>query len=279
MEGSRWRLSFQAVLTAAINDLVEHGFDSMERIERWTRQLRVAAEQSLISSASLEQQMRDGLSAIYRKLVDQGQVAKYHAGIKRFTIEKVRPALRSELDRRIMASANLIKLNRAQAIEKTLQRFQGWSTSIPAGGVSAEKRNEVKTVVRKSLAQLPFEQRRVLIDQGHKLTGAISQILAVDGGAIAGVWRSHYRQPGYNYREDHKDRDSKVYLMRDSWANRAGLVKKDAVGYYDEVTAVGQEPFCRCNMIWLYNLRDLPEDMLTAKGREALQSVRRADAA
>ena len=78
-------------------------------------------------------------------------------------------------------------------IEKTMRRFQGWSTSIPPGGVSAEKKADVKKDVRKSLKQLPYEERRVIVDQGHKLVASISEIIASDGGAIAGRWRSQYR--------------------------------------------------------------------------------------
>lgn len=261
--------SFYDVLTAAIDDMIEKGFDSVERIERWTRELRAAAERSMVDPAVLEQTLRDGLASIYRKMVDRGGAMKFNPGVERFTIEKLRPILRSELDRRIMASASLIRLNRQQSIDKTLQRFQGWSTSLPPGGVSGETKRDVKTNVRKSLASLPFEERRVLIDQGHKLAASINEIIATDGGAIAGRWRSHWRQAGYNYREDHKERDEQVYLVRDSWAHQAGLVTPGIVGYYDDVTAVGQEPFCRCYMIWLYALRDIPADMLTAKGKEA----------
>ena len=276
--------TFQEVLAAAIADMAEFGFDQIERVDRWTRELRAAAERSLISPESLEQQLRDGLAGAYRKLVDEGGIFKMHPGIERFTLERIRPALRSELDRRIMASANLIKLNRAQAIEKTLQRFQGWSTSIPPGGVSGETKAEVKATVRKSLAALPFEERRVLIDQSHKLIAAINETVAADGGAIAGSWVSHFRTPGYQFRPDHKERDGLVYLIRDSWAHQAGLVRKGPVHkgpadsksaglYYDEITAVGQEPFCRCYLIFFYALRDLPEEMLTAKGKDALASV------
>jgi hypothetical protein len=265
--------TFQEVLAAAVADIIEHGFDSAERIERWTRELRAAAERSLISPISLEQQLRDALAATYRRMVDQGGLFKYSPGVERFTLEKVKPALRSELDRRIAASANLIKLNRTEAIEKTLRRFQGWSTSIPPGGVSAETRKDVKANVRKSLAQLPFAERRVIIDQSHKLTAALSEILASDGGAIACEWRSNYRQPGYDARPDHIERDGKFYLVRDSWAHRAGLVKKNRDGYYDEHEAVGQLPFCRCYAIWKYALSALPDDMLTAKGKAALASA------
>jgi hypothetical protein len=271
--------TFQDVLAAAISDLVTHGYDSAERVEKWVRELRMAAERSLISAASLEQQLRDGLAAVYRRMVDQGGALRYNPGVERFTLEKLRPALRGELDRRILASANLIKLNRAQAIDKTLQRFQGWSTSIPKGGVSGESRAEVKANVRKSLASLTWEERRVAIDQGAKLVAAINDIIAVDGGAIAGFWVSHYKQQGYNFRPDHAERDSREnggqpFLIRDSWAARAGFVKKGKLGYADEVTAPAQEPFCRCYFRFAYALRDLPPEMLTAKGKAALASVR-----
>lgn len=271
---TRKQQTFQDVLAAAIVDIVENGFDSVERIERWTRELRMAAERSLISPASLEQQLRDGLAAVYRRMVDQGGALRYNPGVERFTLEKLKPALRNELDRRILASANLIKLNRAQAIDKTLQRFQGWSTSIPKGGVSHETRSEVKANVRKSLASLPHSEHFVLIDQGHKLIASINDIIAADGGAIAGQWSSRWRQAGYDYREDHKERDGKFFLIRDCWAHVAGLVKKGKAGYVDESTAPAQEPFCRCNYKYVYNIRDLPDDMVTAKGKNALREVR-----
>jgi len=266
--------SFQDVLAAAIDDILANGFDSQERIDRWSRALRAAAEGSMISSASLEDLLREGLAATYRRMVDQGEILKRAPGVERYTLEQIKPKLRAELDRRIAASANLIKLNRAEAVEQTLRRFQGWSTSIPPGGVSGEKKRAVKKTVRKSLAGLPFEERRVLIDQGHKLVASISEITATDGGAIAGVWRSNWRQPGYDYRDKHKDRDERIYLVRGSWAEQAGLVKpRRGWGYTDDITAPAQEPFCRCYYRWLFNLRDLPEDMLTTKGKQTLFSV------
>lgn len=266
---------FQQVLSEAIDDMLLHGFDSVERVQHWTRQLQEAAKGSVrMSEQDLAKMLREELARTYQRLVEEGGLAKFHPGVGRFTVEKLKPAMRSELDRRIMASADLIKLNREQAVAKTLQRFQGWSTSIPPNGVSGEKRAVVKANVRKSLTSLPFEERRVLIDQGHKLTAAISEIVASDGGAIAVVWRSHWRQAGYDYREDHKERDEQVYLVRDSWAHQRGLVKKGGNPFYDEIESFGQLPFCRCYGRWIYNLRDLPKEMLTKKGEEALGEAR-----
>jgi hypothetical protein len=265
---------FHSVLTAAVADLTEHGFDSAERVAKWMRLLREAAERSLVSAASLEQQLRDHLGKTFSRMVDQGGLLSRHPGVPRFTYDRIKPALRAELDRRIYAAADLIKLNREEAINSTLRRFAGWSSSIPAGGTDQAQRRKVKKDVRKSLASLPFEERRVIIDQSMKLISSISDIVATDGGAIAGVWRSNWRQHGYDYREPHKERDGVVYLIRGSWAHAAGLVKPGGGGFLDDHERAGELPFCRCFVEYRYALRDLPADMLTAKGKAALEHAR-----
>lgn len=262
------------VITAAIKDFAEHGFDREERLRYWLAQIRQAAVGSLVPEHLLQEALQRSLGVTYRKMVEQQGLLKYHKGVSRFTLAKVQPQLRAELDRRIMASANLIKLNREAAIEKTLQRFSGWASSIPTGGSDAVDKLETKTSIRKALKQLPFEERRVAVDQGHKFIASLNNIVATSNGALALTWHSHWRQPGYNYRKDHKERDGKVYAIRGNWAMERGLMKKGAAGYYDDITAVGEEVFCRCSAQYLYALRDLPADMLTQKGAEALAEAR-----
>jgi hypothetical protein len=216
--------------------------------------------------------MSRAMHGIYSRMVDGGGYTQIHKGVSRFTIERLKPKLRAELDRRIMASSSLIKLNRKQMMEQTRQRFAGWSTSIPIGGSRAVDKREVAANLKKSFSALSFDTRRVLIDQGHKLTSELNNIIAVDGGAIAGIWKSHFRQAGYNARPDHAARDGKFYAIRDSWAMKAGLMNKGA-GYTDEMTKPGEEVFCRCAMQFVYALRDLPPEMLTHKGETALATA------
>lgn len=269
------RRTFGAIVSAAVRDLSEHGYDGEARVEFWVGQLREAAERDARSGAEMEVMLRRGMQAIWTKLVERGDLLRRHPGVARFTLERVRPNLRAELDRRMAASASLIRLNREEAINKTLQRFRGWATSIPTGGgPTGTTRAKEADNISKSLKALPFEERRVLVDQGHKLTGALSEVLAQGGHALAGVWHSHWRQTNYDYREDHKDRDELIYLLRGTWALEQGLVKPGPAGYYDTVTSVGQEPFCRCYMTWLYHVRDLPPAMLTRKGEAGLAAAR-----
>lgn len=273
-DGSGRRRSFYETITAAVADVAAHGYDGEARIRFWMDQIQRAAEADMVPEHVMRSSLNASIGAIYERLVNKGELTKRHPGISRFTLERIKPRLRNELDRRIMASANLIKLNRRAAIEKTLQRFSGWSTSIAPGGSKAVDKNEVKDNVRKSMAALPFEERRVLIDQGHKFTSELNNIVAVDGGALAAVWHSHFRQPGYDYREDHKERDGVVYAVRGNWAMAKGLMKRGPNGYTDEITKPAEEVFCRCWYTYLYSLRGLPPDMLTVAGAKELERVR-----
>lgn len=265
--------SFTKVLNEAIADMIEHGFDSTQRLAYWLRVLRETLTRSFVPRAKLENMMREALRAIWQKQVEQGQILNWHPGVERFTLANVKPKLRDELDKRISASADLIRLNRDEQIEATMRRFSGWASSIPAGGAAEPDKAGARETIKRGIAGLPFTERRVIIDQGHKLTSAINDIVANEAGAIAGMWHSHWRQPGYDYREDHKERDEKVYLVRDSWADDAGLVKPGPNGYTDAITQPGEEVFCRCFYEYIYALRDMPDDMITAKGKAKLIEV------
>lgn len=265
------RQGFYQVLTDAINDLMEHGFDSVQRVELWVQKLEAAARSSLVPEVTLQRTVRDVLQRTYERTMQGERFYSRFPGISRFTLEQVKPKCRAELDRRILASSSLIKLNREQSVQRTLQRFQGWATSIPIGGTDVAKRSEVKETVKRGIAGLPFEERRVITDQGMKLVAAINEIVATDGGAIAGRWH-HVAEgpPSYDSRPDHVKRNNKVYLIRNSWAHKEGLAKPGTVGYTDEITAPGEEVFCSCSYVYIFHLRDLPPEMLTKKGIESL---------
>jgi len=262
-------MTFYEVLTAAINDFIEHGFDSQSRVELWLKKIKEAAQKALIPDDVMMTEMEKALNAAFSRLVTKGGLVNKE--VSKYDIDRLKPKLRAELDRRIMASANLIKYNREQSITDVLRRFEGWATSIPKGGSLAVDRNKEKQNIKKSLAKMPFNQRRVVIDQTHKLISNINNIVAMDNGAIAGVWHSHWKQPNYDYRKDHKERDQKVYLIRGNWASEKGYIKP-INGYTDDITSPGEEVYCRCNYKYIYSLNKLPKEMLTKKGELALQS-------
>jgi len=266
--------TYNEVLTEAVAYVTENGYQSEEAIAYWAEQLRVAAERSMKSMAEIDQMVRDSMYAVFRKQVDMAGVLKYNPGVTIYRLEQIKPELRAELDRRIAASVDLIRVNRPQAIEKTMQRFRGWATSVPAGGSRIVKKNDEKANLKKALASLPFEERRVVIDQSQKLFAAINTTVAVNGGAIGGLWRSHVHQRGYNGRPDHNEREGEFYLVRDSWAHKAGLVKPGKNGYTDEIEQPAELPFCKCSYQYVFSLRSIPAECLTEKGKKALEDAK-----
>lgn len=269
--------TFKSVLDAAVRDMTLHGFDDIARLHEWLRRLRYAAVAAAPLDSTIDTQVAQAMRAAFERAVSPRQIERAQIGIngiERFAINQIKPHLRAELDRRILASANLIKLNRDQAIEKTLQRFSGWATSIPAGGSKVVDKRDTKEEIGKPVSGIPFEVRRVQIDQGHKLIAAVNEVVAHQTGAIAGVWRSHGRHDKhYDARPEHLKRDGKVFAVRGNWAMQRGLMNK-GIGYTNEIERPGEEPFCRCWFVYLHNLRDLPQDMLTAKGRFALEETK-----
>ncbi|AXS54716.1 hypothetical protein [Klebsiella pneumoniae] len=274
--------TFTRTVREAVKFFLRNGYTSRQELEQWQAIIRQAAESE--TDDDYMSMVSDRLRKTYDLQVSKAGALERHKGLSRFTLNYMEPKLRSELDRRILASADLIKLNRTAAINKTVQRFSGWATSIPVqdyvgGGLSASSRSGIVANaqhIQKSAEQVDYEARRVMIDQSHKLIANIDNIIATGNNAIAAEWHSHWRQPGYDYREDHKERDKLIYLIRGSWAQKNGYVKAGSAGYLDEITQPGEEVFCRCYVTYLYNLRSIPEDMLTQKGRKFLESMKAA---
>ena len=262
------RSRFYRLVSEAVRDIAEHGFDSQERVDRWMLALEGAARAAQVPMADVTATLTERLGRDFRGALSPKRLGRVHPGIAHWTVEKLKPELRAELRRRILASANLIKLDREASIQRTLSRFAGWSSSVPIGGITGEHAREDADEVKRGIAGLPFVERRVVIDQGHKLVAAVDDVIARDEGAIAARWRHAHPQPGYDPRPEHVARNERLYLLRDSWAHREGLVKPDRYGFFEDLDErPGEAIFCRCWAQYVYGIDRLPASMLTAKGR------------
>lgn len=263
--------AFLDVVRAAVADLSQSGHKSEAQIETWMAAIRDAARRSMMPDVDVEAELKRHFGGVYDRLVARGRVSEYVRGVGRFDVAMVKPQLRAELDRRILASADLIRLNKAAQVDKTVQRFRGWLSSVPVGGAQAIDKREVSAHIAKPTQQARFEMRRVAIDQGHKLAANVADIVATSGGAIAAIWHDRGEHDhNYDARKEHLARSGKVFLIRNSWAIEQGLVRKGAGTYTDQIEMVASEPFCSCWYEYLTSLRDLPPDWLTKKGREAI---------
>lgn len=271
--------TFTRTVRDAVKFFLRNGYSSREELERWQALIRQAAEGE--TADDYLAMVTRSLTKSYDLQVTRAGALKRHKGLTRFTINYLEPKLRAELDRRILSSVDLIQLNRRKAIDTTLSRFSGWASSIPTAdsialtGVQGTMLDTAQHI-QKSAEQVDFEARRVMIDQNHKLIANIDNVIATSNNAIAAIWHSHWRQSGYDFREDHKERDQLFYLIRGNWAQKNGYVKAGPAGYLDEITQPGEEVFCRCYVTYIYNLRSIPEYMLTQKGGKFMESMKKA---
>lgn len=267
--------SFRSLLLEALREFAERGYRSEGDLHEWLMRLHHALEREMQTDAAIRKQIGNALDAIFHREVIRGGVQKRVPGVQRYTIDRVAPQLRAELDRRIYAGIDLIKLNRAAAVQKTLQRFAGWTTSVgPAGSfVKPRELREAANEIAKPVSQLRFEKRRVAIDQGHKLSASVAHVVAMGAGAIAGIWHDRGEfDHGYDARPEHLARSGTLYLVRGSWALTEGLIAKRGVEYYDDLPdQAAQLPYCSCWVEWQTSPRALPDTLLTVKGREWLR--------
>lgn len=258
---------FYKILAQAIAEFRKTGYDSRDRLNYWLSRLRIAAMSVLPSYEKMRRLIQARLGKKFKDATSPTALNRHHPALSQYTIQRMGPKLAPILERRIMASVDLIKLNREQSIEKVLQRFSGLVTSMPPGG---SRTGDDTKAIAKSLRQMTFEERRVVIDQGHKLVANVQQTIAEDNNAIGFIWR-HVHQAGYDARPEHEARDGQFFALRNNWAIQAGLMKHGPNPYSDEIESVGELPYCRCWALWVYNIRDLPPECLTEKGRNQIE--------
>lgn len=258
------------VVSEAVGDILANGYDSPERIAYWIGQIQGAARERLGTPEVAARRLRLALETAFVRQVDGGLVLRRHKGVSPEVLNRLRPLLQTELERRALAATTLVNLNYGTTIDRTLRRFVGWATSVPPGGSS-----ETKAEAKRPLRDLEYADNRLLKDQEHKMIEVLSHTIGEGGGAIAAIWHSRWRDPGYDYREDHKHRDEELVFLRNSPALADGLVKRAGHEFLDDIEFPGEWPNCRCWYEYIYSLEGIPDECMTAKGRSALRLSRR----
>lgn len=261
------------VIGATVDRVAEKGVKNKTQIEKEMSLLIKNFKSAVNTDKKIEEQTAKILRGVYRRATKSEEVHKNVPWVKKFTIENVEHKLRPELNKRIYASINLIKLNRDESIRKAQQRAAGWLSSVPDGGTS-ESNAELKKVIEHIKAPIEkntFEERRVAIDQGHKLVAAVNDIIADDAGAIGGFWHSNFRRTGYNAREDHKEMDGHFYFFKKSWPVKKGYVLVSKIKFIEDTVRPAQEPYCSCSYYYVNTLSEVPDEYLSDAGRKFLE--------
>ncbi len=258
--------AFRALLLEGLQKFATSGYASEGDLQNWLRRLTAALEFDLPTDDESRSMLRRILDAVYAREV-RGGIARVVPGVSRYTIDRVAPHLRAELDRRIFAGVELIKLNKRAATQKTLQRFSGWVSSVPPTGAITTDLRSVAREIAKPASRIKFEARRVAIDQGRKLSAAVAHVVATGAGAIGAIWHDRGQlDHGYDARPEHLARSGKLFLVRDSWAMEQGLVRRGGP-YTDEIEQPAEMVYCACYWEYLTTPYDLPRRLLTRRGQ------------
>jgi hypothetical protein len=195
--------------------------------------------------------------------------------VGRYTLERVKPNLRPALVAGILdmaedAADQIGDDDREAVISAVLGRFANWLTAVPTA-----RRLPRPAQIPLPLVNEPLEERRrqVLLHMGIRFSGMLQRLQVLDGGALAMIWREGLNEE-YQYDPPHPDRDGQIYLVRSSWAFERGLIQPGPAGFVEDVPGPGVEHYCRCHGQWLFNLRDLPDALLTALGQSELAQAR-----
>jgi hypothetical protein len=286
---------FQRVIKEAVAYFARRGYTSKHDLDSWSGRIEEAARSSFVDPKIAGQMIARHLGSIYNRATRRipSALDKMHKRFARAmtpemyfrrveTFPQLQTKMRNELDRRIQAATDLIELQRDEAVTGTLRRFKGWVSSVPQGGTPTPVAEEIKPY-SEDVKTAKFQVNRLNIDQGHKLAASLNATYAEGTGAIAAKWHSNWRENptrkkgGYQWRPDHKDRDQGVYTIRNNWAEEKGLMQPGPAGYTDQITQPAEEVYCRCYYEYIYNLIDLPQNMLTGKAKKALGAMEDSD--
>jgi hypothetical protein len=278
-------MSFFSALRDAIRHFAEHGYANVRHVEDWAHKLRLAADAEHDHQATYERVRRGMESQFERHMRSQGVAARKRPKIEPWTRERLMPEARDELENRIHAATDLIRLNRDEAVDRTVRRFKAWVSSVPAGGRVKPDTKAAHASVGKEARDARFIERRVAIDQTAKMLANVSDIVATGNGAIGGFWDATF-DIVRDHRTNHVGWHDLWFTAKDNWALKAGYVRSpngmigDRFGppsrpKADDNTVMPARAInCRCLLRYVYDLEDVPDDILTDKGHAALRAAK-----
>jgi hypothetical protein len=150
-----------------------------------------------------------------------------------------------------------------------LQRFLHCvSTDGPA---NKEAKREI-TTIKKAFRDLIKWDRFFSTVKAGSFVAAVRRTIELEGNPLAAIWRYSPMDEQGEFRNaySHKDLDGRIYSVRGNWALEKGLMKPSPDGYIDAIAQPHEDFDCMCRYQWIYNLRSLPESMLTEVGRTQL---------
>jgi hypothetical protein len=128
------KTSLASALSTIRNAIEKDNPESYTKVEKYLRSVYISANRmSLKQYQRQKDKALEDMRETYDEegeLTDDQETALQHI-VPVYTKRQLSFEAQELLDLKIRESVNLIKLNREQSINRTLQRFQGWATALP----------------------------------------------------------------------------------------------------------------------------------------------------
>lgn len=221
----------------------------------------------------------------YNDFLDN-RVYKDNKGITKASINDLKPKFKKRLENRILNSFQLIKNKDEETKNALASRFLNYVT-IDSKEVRGKGAGEKSFLDFMEFAkEMGIDENHALFileDQTRKLTSELNQIVAKENGAIGCIWKTRRDKrvvgnpdglypEGNKAHNDHYERENKFFVYKDGWAYKQGLIKGEI---YDNLEdgGVGVAIGCRCWVVNIYDLFDVPSENLTKKGAKFLEGA------
>ncbi|EOF7241506.1 hypothetical protein ACK04L_002913 [Enterobacter roggenkampii] len=118
-----------------------------------------------------------------------------------------------------------------------------------------------KTNKKRKLKQYRSSDLDSSLKDAKTLLNTVDHLNAIDNNAIAAIWMARKCS-------EHASRNGEVYAIKGSWALKKKMMKVGPVGYLNDTPLPRS---CGCYLTYIYNLRSLPDNMLTANANKILK--------
>jgi len=196
------------------------------------------------------------------------------------TFERLEPKIRSTFAACVKEAQEQAEPFRRSELQKALAAFEQWAKSIPLGGTKDRAYREAARDVRQALKAFPQWDKAYCGHKAYNFPTAVSRLFSEgSGGAspqgtqyagpIAAIWR----WGAWTHETEHERFNGRAFVVRGNWAITKGFINQSVAMYTDQMPHPGDDN-CRCHYQYLYSLRDLPPELLSREGKEALAKAK-----
>jgi hypothetical protein len=262
-------------LESAQVEIAENGA-TPERIERLKREFTALLKTVYFYrdvDGIVDKYITPTLLSTYKSKIEQSGILQVHFGVSPLQLIQLKPHLQEAVKKRVQANKRLITDFMLETETKAVN-------SVVSNWLNTTSQTEILSddIMRGMLkgcteAVSNYEISRRAIDQQHKLIADFNNVIAVNEGAIAGVWHSHKKTATYMARPEHEKLNGQVFVIKNNSLVQQGLLKKGGNDWLEDLKEQPAQLInCTCYFVYYYihdikALFRLKPDIFTEKGK------------